>query len=410
VILLLKLAWRSLWRNRRRTLISAASIGLALTISVFFIALADGMYSMMIDQAVRMQAGHLTLEHAEYRDAPSVDLVVDGVRALRERLAELPGVEATKPLVVAQGVAKSGRDSIGVAILGVEPASERRSSPLVAKLTAGAYLEDLEERAVVVGEDLAERLGVGVGKKLVLTSNDVSGQLVEELVRVKGLFATRVEEIDGYLVQVPIGFARRLTGMGPDQATQLGLVLSPPGLEDEVAAEVRGWLSGSRAAVRSWQEVLPDLAAYIRADGGTNYVINGLILFLVMFTIFNTVMMSAMERQREFAVLLALGTPTGRIQSQLLAESAMLALLGCALGLGLGGGLAYWSQVEGIDIRRFFDEGVTVSGVMVDFELRARLTWGLLAGLGAAVLAATLLVTLLPMGRVKRIPVADVLR
>ncbi|HSA23723.1 MAG TPA: FtsX-like permease family protein, partial [Myxococcota bacterium] len=323
---------------------------------------------------------------------------------------ELPGVEATKPLVVAQGVAKSGRDSIGVAILGVEPASERRSSPLVAKLTAGAYLEDLEERAVVVGEDLAERLGVGVGKKLVLTSNDVSGQLVEELVRVKGLFATRVEEIDGYLVQVPIGFARRLTGMGPDQATQLGLVLSPPGLEDEVAAEVRGWLSGSRAAVRSWQEVLPDLAAYIRADGGTNYVINGLILFLVMFTIFNTVMMSAMERQREFAVLLALGTPTGRIQSQLLAESAMLALLGCALGLGLGGGLAYWSQVEGIDIRRFFDEGVTVSGVMVDFELRARLTWGLLAGLGAAVLAATLLVTLLPMGRVKRIPVADVLR
>ncbi|HSA22914.1 MAG TPA: ABC transporter permease, partial [Myxococcota bacterium] len=87
MILLLKLAWRSLWRNRRRTLISAASIGLALTISVFFIALADGMYSMMIDQAVRMQAGHLTLEHAEYRDAPSVDLVVDGVRALRERLA-----------------------------------------------------------------------------------------------------------------------------------------------------------------------------------------------------------------------------------------------------------------------------------------------------------------------------------
>jgi predicted ribosomally synthesized peptide with SipW-like signal peptide len=408
--LLLTLAWRSLWRNRRRTIISAASIGLALTISVFFIALANGMYAKMIDQAVRLQAGHLTLEHIEYRDTPSADLVVDGVRAFRERLAALPGVEATKPLVVAQGVAKSGRDSIGVAILGVEPAAELRASPLVVKMIGGAYLAEGDDRAVVVGQDLAQRLGVGVGKKVVLTTNDVSGQLVEELVRVKGIFATRVEEIDGYLVQVPIGFAQRLVGMGPDQATQIGVVLSPPGAEAEVAAVAAGWLSGSRIAVRSWQEVLPDLAAYIRTDGGTNYVVNGLILFLVMFTIFNTVMMSTLERQREFAVLLALGTPTIRIQLQLLAESAMLALLGCALGLGLGGGLAYWSQVEGIDIRHFFEEGVTVSGVMVDFDLRARLTWDLLVGLGAAVLAATLLITLLPMGRVRRIPVADVLR
>jgi ABC-type lipoprotein release transport system permease subunit len=408
--MLLKLAWRSLGRNRRRTVLSAASIGLALSLAVFFIALADGMYAEMIDTAVRMSAGHLTLEHPEYRDAPSVDLALDGVAGLRASLGALPSVRQTKPLVLGQGVAKSSRDSVGVALVGVEPAAERGASPLVRKIVAGAYLGDGDEADAVVGDDLARRLGVRPGQKLVLTTTDVDGQLVEELVRLKGVFRTEVDELDGYLVQVPIGFARRLTGLGPDQATQLGLVLADPRAEGAVRAAAGAALQGGQAQVRGWQELLPDLAAYIRMDGGSNWVFQGIILFLVMFTIFNTLMMSTLERQREFAVLLALGTPPARIQAQVLLESALLALLGCALGLGLGGGLACWAQVEGIDVRQMFADGISVSGVMVDWELRPRLTAGLLLGLGGTVVGATLLMSLWPIRRIRRIPLADVLR
>ena len=408
--MLLKIAWRSLGRNRRRTIISATSIGLALSIAVFFVALADGMYAKMIDTAVRMQAGHLTLEHRGYRDTPSVDLVLRGVGAIRERLARLPGVEQTKPLVLGQGVAKSSRDSVGVVLVGVEPSAERRSSPLVDKLVAGAYLEDGDDRLVVVGDALASRLGVRPGKKLVLTTTDVSGQLVEELLRVKGVFRTEVDEIDACLVHVPIAFARRLVGMGTDEVTQLGVVLADPSAARGLEAEVGSWLRGGTAAVLSWKAVLPDLAAYIQMDGGSNWVFQGIILFLVMFTIFNTLMMSTLERQREFAVLLALGTPPGRIQLQVLLESFLLALLGCALGLGLGGGLAYWAQVAGLDIRALYGEGIAVSGVMVDWVLRPQLSAGLLLGLGAAVVGATLLLTLWPIRRIRRIPLADVLR
>jgi ABC-type lipoprotein release transport system permease subunit len=411
MIQLIKLAWRSIWRNRRRTIITLSSIALSLVLAVFFIAMSDGMYGKLINDAVRMQAGHMTVENVEYRDAPAIDLVVANASGLRKRIEEIPGVEKTKLLVFGQGVAKSGNGSIGVAIMGIEPEIEVESSPLARKIIAGEYLQKKDKRKAVIGSQLAKRLKLEVGKKMVVSSNNVAGELVEELVRIKGIYETSSVEIDSYFVQLPLGFSKKVFGMHADDVTQLGVIVHDYNQRDEIMEDIEKVLSEfSGLAVHSWEKIMPDLAAFMAIDEGSNYIFQGIIIFLMMFTIFNTILMSVLERRREFAVLLALGTPPARIKLQVLIESAFLALLGCFFGLLIGGLLAHWAAIEGIDVTSMLEEGFSVSGFAVDPILRPMVTTRLLMILGLVVFVATLIMSLYPMGRIKRIPVADVLR
>jgi len=408
---LLKVSWRSIWRSKRRTAITVSAIAFALAIAVFFVSFAEGVYAQMTDDAVRMQAGHVTLEHPEYRDAPAIDLAVGEVGELRAKLAKLEGVEKTKVIVLGQGVARSGHAAVGVAIFGVEPSVELDTSIVARRLTSGEFLADDDFRKVVVGKVLAERMKVELGKKLVLSSNNAKGELVEELVRVKGVFATGAEEIDGFLVQVPIRFARKLYGLGDDQATQLGLVLEDADDQSRALKQARSVVGGDRAvAVRPWEEVLPDLAAYIKLDGGSNWVFQGILIFLSLFTVFNTILMSVLERTREFAVLLALGTPPSRIWAQVVTESALVGLLGCAVGLALGGGLGLYIQVYGLDLSELFAEGISVSGLAFDTYIYGKVTVELLVGLGGVIFVATVLSAAVSARRISAISVAEVLR
>jgi ABC-type lipoprotein release transport system permease subunit len=322
---------------------------------------------------------------------------------------------------------------------------------LARKLVAGSYLDGSGEAAVVVGAKLAERLKLesekelrrqldrlhplvrwsglererlagsvrmhlAVGKKMVIASNNIDGKMVEELVRVKGVFQTGAVEIDGFFIQVPIDFARRLYGMKADQATQVGVLVSDIDQRDAIQARILAGLEldaagpDERLAVLRWEQVLPDLAAYIKIDGGSNYIFQGILIFLVMFTIFNTILMSVLERRREFAVLLALGTPAARLKAQILLETILISLIGVGLGLLIGGLGAYAMQVHGLDLTHLYEESISVSGVAVDPVIYALVTPGLLAGVGGIVFGCTLLLSLYPMKRIDRIPVADVLR
>jgi ABC-type lipoprotein release transport system permease subunit len=405
-----RLAWRSLWRHRRRTVITVVSIGFGLALFVFSVSLAAGMYARLIDDAVRMQAGHVTVEHADYRDAPAVDLRVRDAGALAARIEALPGVEGTKRLVLGQGVARSGTGAAGVAVMGVEPAVEARTSPLARRLVGGRYLAPDDGARVVVGAALAERLDLAEGKKLVITTNDASGALVEALFRVAGVFRTGAEEVDGYVVQAPLDAVQRLYGLGADEVTQLGVVLAEAGRQRAVARDVAALVDDPRLAVRPWQEELPELAAFIRIDRTSDYIFHSLLLALVLFTIFNTLLMSVLEREREFAVLMAIGTSPAELRRQVLLESAYIGALGCFVGLVLGGTVAGLVQVYGLDLTRFYREGLTISGLAVSTTLHARVTARALALLGGGVFLATLLLGVWPMRRAGRVAIADVLR
>jgi ABC-type lipoprotein release transport system permease subunit len=406
---LVRLAWRSIWRNRRRTLLTVGSMAAALALAVYFLAIAEGMYGRLLYQVLRMQAGHLTVENAQHLDAPSIDLRLSGVPTLRARLQDLPDVAITKELIVGPGVANSGDGAVGVAIAGVEPSVEASLSPLIHRLVAGSYLEDGDERAVIVGAELSRRLDLEVGNKLVLSSNDVDGQLVQQMVRIKGIFKTGSLDLDGHYVQIPIGFARTLFSMRPDEATQIGLLLHDPDQLSTVQRQVAGMIaSNQRVAVWPWQKIMPELSSFMKVDKGSNYVLQVIILLMAMFTIFNTILMSALERKREFAVMLALGTSPTRVKLQLLVESVILGVLGCGLGVLLGSGMAL--ATDGISLESIMGGGFDVAGFLVDPLLLAKLTPRITVGLGGAMVVIVALMSLVPMGRISRINVTDAFR
>ena len=407
MIQLLKIAWRSLWRHRRRTLITLSSIVMSLAIAAYFITLADGMYGQMLHGVLRMQAGHVTVEQAEYQDAPAVDLVVAGERELREQVDALEGVENTKSIVLGQGIASTGAGTEAVAIAGVEPKVEASISPLVGRIRSGSYL-DGELRSAVVGEELARRLELAVGDKLVLSGNDRSGQLTQEMLRVRGIFSTGALEMDAHYVQVPIDFARRLYGMGPDEATQVGVVIANPHRQDEVLAAVAPIAAEHRAVALPWQEILPELSTFMRIDKGANYVFQVFIIVMAMFTIFNTLLMSVLERKREFAVMLAVGTPPSRVKAQVFTEAAIMGLLGVVAGLALGA-LAAWGT-DGYDLSAQMPGGFDVGGFLVEPRLNMQVDPSTFAWLGAGSLVAILLMAVVPMFRIDSINVTEAFR
>ncbi len=403
------ISWRSIWRNKRRTVISISAISLGLSFALFMLALGDGIYEQMIEDTVRMNGGHFTLEHPEYRDAPAIDLVVSHTAAIRKQLAAMKGVRETKALVIGQGVAKTGRGSTGGAIFGVEPSIEAKTSPLVKRLVAGAYLKDDDTRMAVIGDKMAEQLKLEVGSKLVLSSTDTKGDLVEDLVRVKGIFKMGSPEIDGHMVQVSIGFARQFFGMRDDQSTQVGVVVDKASIRDQVMRKYMT-MAPKGVAVLPWEKVMPELETYIRLDRGSNRVLQGIIIFLCLFTIFNTIVMSVLERTREFAVMLSLGTSTGRVRGQILIESALLALLGVLVGLAIGGAFAGYLQIYGLDMSSLVGDEMDVSGFAVNTMVHPRLSWSLVTALGGSIFGATLLISLIAIRRIQQIDLASVLR
>lgn len=408
--MLLRTAWRSIWRNRRRTLITVSSISLGLTIVIFFIALGDGIYYQLIDDAARMQAGHATIEHPDYRDAPAVDLWIENTSELRESLEQVPDVGLTKLLVLGQGVARSGRGSVGVAVMGIEPSVEARTSLLAKHVIEGGYLDDSDEALVVIGSKLARQLKVEVGKKLVLTANDANGFLVEELFRVKGIFETGTDVLDGYVLQAPFHFIARFYSLPEDSATQLGIVIRDSHKQERAFKSIKSALKDKRVAVFPWQEIMPDLASYIKVDKSTNIVMQSILMFLILFTIFNTILMSVLEREREFAVLQAVGTPSGLLRRQVVVESALIGLLGCGIGTALGWAVSHYFEVVGIDVSKLLEKGAEVSGFAISPIIRPLATFDILAWPFCLVFTATILLSLISLGRIRDDRLADTLR
>jgi ABC-type lipoprotein release transport system permease subunit len=390
--------------------ISAASIAFGVAFILFSNALGEGIWAGMIEDLVRMQSGHLTLEHPGYRRAPAVDLYVRGVDSLRSRIDALPQVERTKLLVLGQGVARSARAAAGVSIIGVEPAAERKTSILARRITAGRYLRPGDRGKVVIGATLAERLGLKLGRKLVLMTNDRHGKLVQRLARVVGLFKTGSTEMDAYVIQMPVSDARRLFVLPAGAATQLGVILHRAEDLVSVRAALNRLVRGRPVKVLAWDEISSELAGYMRMKKGSNWVIQGILILLILFTIFNTILMSVLDRRREFAMLLAVGTPSPKLKGQVFIETALIGLIGCAAGVLIGGGAALALQIWGLDLSSLTREGMEVSGFAVNLKVKARLTLGLVLSTSGLVLAATLFLSLIPIRRIGRLDVADELR
>ena len=400
---MIRLAWRNLWRHKRRTWLTASAIAFSAMLLVFMITLQLGAYDMMIDTTLRVFNGHLQVQRAGYLDKPQMRATIPAAAALAERLRRATGLAAIA--VRAQGfalVASSDR-TYGVPVLGVEPAYEPRVSTLPHLVKAGRFFAAVDAQEVVLGAALARNLKVKVGDELTLLGSGKDGSVAATVLPVVGIFDSGNPDLDRNLVQMPLATFQDVFSMGEEAHT---IVVSGESVETipQTKAAVAAALAESAGArplvVLDWEELMPGVKQLIQTDMVQNWITYLALIFIVTLSIMNTFLMSVLERTREFGIMLALGATPMRLGLIVMLESALLTLLGLAIGIALGGGVAVY----------FYFKGFTFPGmkeIYAQFGLPGVITPQLsftTFTLGPAViLVFTLLAALYPALRIRRL-------
>jgi len=356
-------------------------------------------------------SGHITYEHVKYRNSPSNDLWVDDIQKINETLNSNAEVLSTKQIVNLQGVAHTAKGSVGISLMGVEPEKEIAISFLPENIIKGKYLSKGDERWVVVGQKLAKNLNIDIGKKFVFTTNNVDGELTEELFRVKGVFKTGSKEIDGHFVQSDIGIARKVAGLSNDDVSQLGIIVKNPDNHENFIKDLQKSVAKNSGVFLSWQKIMPDVATTIRMDRTAISSFMIMLVVIVLFTMFSTILMSVLERKREFASLLALGAQQIELKIQIFLETIFFGLIACPLGALLGISLAKW--VEGYDMMDVVGgktEDMTVGGFGMDTIITPLFSLPLILQISIFFFFAVQLLSILPIYLISRISITDELR
>lgn len=408
---LLTMARRNLWRNRRRTLITLSSIALGSMLAVIMTGIGDSGWRRMIDLAARLGAGHVTVQHAEFADSPTLgNSVADAVAVSRVALADEDVVAVVHRISGAMMVSAAGR-SYGAGFIAYAPEAEGvETLSLLDAVVEGAAPARSDDRGIVLGATLASNLGVGVGRKVVFSLTDKHGEVVQEAARVVGLLRTGAPSVDGALALLPLGRMREVLRYGDDEALQVGVFLNDQRRAQSVGRRLGVAIDGE-LAVLPWSEVQPELAGFIGMKVASARFMELVILALVAAGIFNTLFVSVMERLREFGILLALGVSPGRLFALVMGESLWLALFGL-VAAALVTALPYgWLATRGIDISGMTGEGgVEVAGVAMAPMLYAAIEFENLVAIAIAVLIATMAAGLYPAWRAGHVEPVEAIR
>jgi putative ABC transport system permease protein len=321
------IAWRNLWRNRRRTWLSAGGIAFAVWMLIIALSMQDGSFEVMIDNGSRLLLGHIQIQHPDYQDDPRIENTVADATALQQRIAGVNGVVSVAPRLQAFALISSGERSFGAQILGVDPALEVRWSSLPSMISEGRYLQRRGE--VVVGTTLARNIGVSIGDEIVVLGTAREGGVAALVAELVGTFDTGQSELDRAIVQLPIADFREGWNISEDEVHALLVIAESVGRSESVAGVLD--VSADWRAL-DWRALMPEAEQTIEMKAIGAYFFFALIATIVTFSVVNTFMMTIFERTREFGMLVAIGMKPGAIMLQLQLEAVWLALLGVALG------------------------------------------------------------------------------
>lgn len=395
--LTLRLAWRNVWRNPRRTLLTSTSIGLGLAALLLTLGLVNGMRDRLVQTVTDAWLGDAQIHAPGYREAPDVEIWLPDADEVLARAQAHPGVQAASARVLASGMVAIGARSAPVQVAGVRFADERRVTRWDGQIT-GAW--PAAPRAVLLGADLAETLEVEPGGPLVLTVADLqTGDLQSTRLQVSGLLRVGDPGIDRGMVVVDLDALRE--SLGVDGAHEIALRLAPGADLDMVVAD----LAAPGLDVAGWPTLAPMLEQMRQLQGIMLGVMVAIVAVILGLGILNTLTMSLVDRLREFGVMRALGTTPKRLAGLILTEAFCLSVVGLALGAAVVAPLHLHLASAGLNLT-----GVEVVGVTLHQALRPRLDAGVVVTTALGVALLTVLVAGITAVRAARIEPIEALR
>lgn len=394
---LLSLAWRNVWRSPRRSGIVVVAVAVGIAGSLLSMALNFGMVAQMVETAIATELGHVQIHAVGWDEQPELAVrLTPWPGGFESALEASPGVDAWAPRVRAQGLVTSTRASVGVRVSGVDVAREGTVSLLEGSLVEGSWLEG-DRRHVLIGRRLAARLQVGLGDKVILSVQDLHGDLVGQPFRVRGLFATPSRDIDANLAVIDIAAAQTLLRLD-DAVSEVVIHTEAPveALRDQLAAQL-----GPGVEARTWSEAQPLLQFMVETFDTTAWFLYGAVFVATAFGIANVLLMAVVERTREIGVMLSVGMRRRRLVAMIVLESMAVT----AMGVGLGCAFALISVAalsEGIDLSAYadgleeFGAGTTIVPVIRPRDFIPPVAIAVVAAVGASVWPALRAVSLRP--------------
>ncbi len=343
----LRMAWRNLWRHKRRTWLTVGAMIFSNLLLVFMISLQFGSYRMMIDNSLKSYTGHIQIQHNRYNDDPKIKNSFKNIISLADDVRKLPGAGSAGARGVAFAMTSSKQRSYGLQIIGVEPRFEPTASTLPGLVNKGRYFTDINAEEIVIGSVLARNLRVDIGDELTLLGSGRDGSFAAGVVLVAGIFDSGNTDVDRSMAQLPLGYFQSLFGMAGQghnivvNAADLSLVTS---LRQKVDATL---VDREELIALDWTRLQPGLQQAIKADLASAWFMYAVLIVLVAFSVLNTQLMSVLERTREFGTMMALGLKPFRLGGLVVTETIIMSSFGLAIGAGLGAGLAYYLSIVG---------------------------------------------------------------
>lgn len=401
-----RLAWRNIWRQKRRTLITASAIATAMLMALFMRSMQEGSYANNLDNATRFYSGYLQLQHPEFAKNQSIDKLLPTDKTFTSQLNRIDGLASAVPRIESFALGAAGDKSKGVVVMGVSPAIEDDYSGLAARVKTGRYFASDHEPVALIGGKLAEYFALQPGDELVLYGQGYHGQTAAGVYRVGGILHFPSAQLDARIVYLPLKTAQELYGTG-EQATAWVLhgqdVRAIPVLEKNARTQL-----GDAVRVRNWADISPELAQQITMDRVSGQILILILYGVVGFSLFATIVMMTLERQREFAVMLATGMPRFKLQQLVMMESLLLALTGALLGMLVSLPVLLWFHAHPIHLTGDYALMMEESGfeAIIPFSLAPELFLGQLG----IVLCMLLLCLWYPIMRIGRMSLVTAMK
>lgn len=398
--MLFALAWRNIWRQKTRTIITLSSMGFTSALLVLVLSVQLGMYETMKNNSLALFDGFAQIERSGYSDDPELGKSISDPEALIVTLGDIPGITAATPRATSFAILANDEISFGAAVVGVDPITEPTVSTLSSTVKFGRYLSDPNAGEIILGDTLARNLGLSLGQSVTVLGTGADRSIAADSLVLVGIFKTGMVELDRSIAQMPLKRFQDTFGMG-DTANVVAL-------SGERIANVNAALPAIKSAVeqfdpnlvvRDWKEIQPAVYQMILLDASTSLTTYFSLVVIVVFIIFNTLLMSVLERTREFGVLLAVGMKPSQLGQMMWVELVMLAVLGCSIGIAIGGAGAFWLELVGFTIPGMEE-------VMAQFGLPDRLYPDL--SFISAITGPALIVTFVAIGGI--IPYRRILR
>ncbi len=359
-MILIKLAWRNIFRNKRRTLIAATAIGIGLAALIFVDAFMLGMSENMVRTATGSFLGDAQIHRLGFRDAQEVSLTIQALDEVTEGLVQEDIVEHFTQRTIASGMITSPANVSAINLIGVHPPTERFLSQIDDVITEGAYFEGDNNRDIVVGAKLTEILEIGLGDRVVVTVAQAgTGDLSQEMFRVSGIYQFAGGEMNSGMAFVRIKKAQEMLAIGND-VHEIAIKFTAIAYAQDSTLPFWETYSQHGNEVLSWIELMSQLTVILEMTKYSKYIIGVILFFLVVFGIINTLFMSLYERMFEFGVLRAVGTRPFGMARIILFEAGALAVVSIGFGMLLGLLVTALLNYTGINYTGIEMVGVTI--------------------------------------------------